>query len=176
MDKIIIVNAFTQKIETVFLDNISENNANIIEIAREDGETVGKIGNDIIIRVVKNLSLSISIDNAVYTGGIFIISKDESVSSSFNYEIPLFNSINYNVSLAREILRLMKRDFYSLDDRISLKNKDKDISIREFIKNCSELPSSKQIEIYKLLYSANNSFYDDGTIYTIEHLVRAYVS
>lgn len=61
MKKVYLVNAFTQTLEALYLDELIENKKEIVEIARECTDIVGRVDDNVIIRIVNNKSLSIKI-------------------------------------------------------------------------------------------------------------------
>lgn len=174
MSKVFLVNAFTQEVKALYLDNLSENEQEIIDIAREYPSVVGKVDEDLILRVVKNKSLSIKIENNVYPGGIFIIASSTKVDNSNLLHIPLYKKITFNTAVAREIIRLARKDYYTLDDQVQV-SFNQQISIREFIKKTVQLSDQQRNEMYRILYSANSDFTDDGSVYTIAHFMKRYV-
>lgn len=173
MKKIFLINAFTQTVEALYLNSLSNEKQEIIGMARDYPDVVGKVNENVILRIVKNKSLSIKITNKEYSGGMFIVANNIKVDDSNLLHIPLFQKISFHTYIAREIIRLAKNDYYRLDDKVKV-SFSQTISIRDFIKKAIKLNGHKLNEMYRELYQANNNILDDRPIYTIEHFIKRY--
>lgn len=172
MNKVFLINAFTQKIEALYLDSLTSSHCEIIESAREYGEVVGKIGNDLLIKMVNNESLSITVNGSEeYKGCIFIVSNIK-VNSSTSLHIPLFCSISFNVSLIKALYRLARNSCYELNDSILYNNDKESISIRELIVNLNKMSNRDKLKLYYKIHAHNEIFYSEKELFTFGRLIN----